>query len=59
MVVEDYFVYASFGVMGLRLDIYAVQKDGVTIGWYATEEAAKNTAKATDGKVTPYYIIDK
>lgn len=43
----------------MQPDIYVVQKDGVTIGWYATEEAAKNTAKATDGKVTPYYIIDK
>ena len=37
----------------MQPDIYAVQKDGVTIGWYATEEAAKNTAKATDGDSFP------
>ena len=43
----------------MQADIYAVQKGGVTIGWYATEEAAKDKAKATGGRVTPYYIINK
>ena len=43
----------------MQPDIYAVQKGGVTIGWYATEEAAKDKAKATGGRVTPYYIINK
>lgn len=43
----------------MQPDIYAVQKDGVTIGWYATDEAAKDTAKTTGGRVTPYYIVEK
>lgn len=43
----------------MQPDIYAVQKDGVTIGWYATEEAAKDKAKAAGGRVAPYYIIEK
>ena len=37
----------------MQPDIYVVPKKGGTIGWDATEEAAKKKAKATGGGGNP------